>query len=171
MNKTTANNEEKLRRWPAMKFPNRKIWLICGALILVSFLIGFVPVTMKNQSLNDQLQERERTLAHQASELQKQRAASGEKVRLAGLNNQLGMLLIMTQEKNFSEARERSTRFFDELRQFTQETQDNSLREKLMGILNRRDEITSDLTATDAGTAVKLRMLYQEMYRLSVADQ
>lgn len=154
-----------------MELSNKKIWMIGGALILVAFLIGFVPVMMKNQSLNNQLQQKEQTLAEQASDFQKQSAASREKLRLAELNNQLAMLMIMVQEKNFGEARERSTRFFDELRQFTQDTQDNNLREKLMAILNRRDEVTADLTVANAGVTEKLRTLYREMYQYSKSKE
>jgi hypothetical protein len=164
MSKKTAKIEHLFERWMAMELLNKKTWMIGGALTLVAFLIGFLPVSMKNQSLNNQLQQKEQALAQQAGELQKQLAGSRGKLRLAELNNQLGILMIMAQEKNFGEARERSTRFFDELRQFTQDTQDNDLREKLMAILNRRDEITADLTVANAGVTEKLRALYREMY-------
>jgi hypothetical protein len=81
------------------------------------------------------------------------------------------MLMITTQEKNFGKARERSTRFFDGLRQLIQDTQDNSLREKLMPILNRRDEITADITTADVGVTGKLRAFYQDMYELGVGQE
>ncbi len=168
MSKATAKTKHLFERWPTMELSNKKIWMIGLALFLVAFLIGFVPVTMKNQSLSNQLQQKEQALAERAGDLQKQQAASREKLRLAELNNQLGMLMIVTQERNFGEAKERSTQFFDALRQFTQDTQDNGLREKLMAILNRRDEITADLAAVNAGVAEKLRALYREMYRLGV---
>ncbi len=168
MSKATAKTEYLFERWLKMELSNKKIWMICGALILVAFLIGFVPVRMKNQSLSNQLQQKGQALAEQASDLQKQQAASREMLQLAKLNNQLGMLMIITQERDFGEARKRSTQFFDELRQFTQDTQDNNLREKLMAILNRRDEITADLTAANSGVTEKLRTLYREMYGLGV---
>lgn len=154
-----------------MELSNKKIWMIGGTLILAAFLIGFALASIKNQSLNHQLQQKEQALAEQASDFRKQRDASREKLRLTELNNQLGMLMIMTQEKNFGAARELSTQFFDGLRQFTYDTQDNSLREKLMAILNRRDEITADLTAAQAGVNEKMRTLYQEMYRLGVEQK
>lgn len=149
-----------------MELSNKKLQMIGGALILAASLIGFVWVSLKNQSLNHQLRQKEQALAEQTSDFQKQQAASQEKLRLAELNNQLGMLMIMTQEKNFGEARALSTQFFNGLRQFTQDTQDNSLREKLMAILDRRDEITADLTTANAGVTDKLRAFYQEMYGL-----
>jgi hypothetical protein len=115
------------------------------------------------------LQQKEQAMVDQASDFQKQQAFSRDKLRLAELNNQLGILMIMTQEKNFGEARERSTQFFDGLRQYTQDTPDNNVREKLMVILNRRDEITADLSLANAGVSDKLRALYQDMFKLGVA--
>jgi len=149
-----------------MEFSNKTIWMIAGALIIAAFLIGFVPGRLATHSLNNQLQQKKQALAEQASDFQKQQAFSRAKLRLAELNNQLGMLMIMTQEKNFGEARERSTQFFDGLRQYAQDAQDQNLREKLTVILNRRDEITADLTLASAGVSDKLRALYQEMFRI-----
>ena len=156
-----------------MELSRKNIWMICGALILIAFLLGFVPVNLKNQSLKNELQrkqqEQEQAHTEQASTLQKQLAASQERLQLAELNNHLGMLMIKAQEKNFGEAREHSTKFFDNLRQFTQQTGDRNLREKLMAILNRRDEITADLTVANPGTTDKLRALYYEMYQFGTA--
>lgn len=171
MSKEAAKTEYLFERWLTMELSNKKIWVIGGALILTAFLIGFALVSIKNQSLNHQLQQKRQALAEQASDFQKQQSASREKLRLAELNNLLGMLMIMTREKNFGAARERSTQFFDGLRQLTYDTQDNSLREKLMAILNRRDEITADLTAAKAGVTEKMRALYREMYRLGVEQK
>lgn len=168
MSKATADTEHLFERWLTMEISNKKIWLIGGALVLAAFLMGFVPVSLKNQSLNHQLQEKEQALGAQANEFQKQLAASREGRRLAELNNQLGMLMILAQKKNFGEARESSTQFFDALRQFAQDTENDTLREKLMTILNRRDEITADLTAANSGVTEKLRALYLEMYQLGV---
>jgi hypothetical protein len=154
-----------------MALSKKKTLAIGGALALAAFLIGFVPVRMENRSLNYQLQQNERALAEQTSDFQKQQAASREKLQLAELNNQLGMLMIMTQEKNFGKARGLSTRFFDGLQQLIQDTQDNSLREKLTPILNRRDEITADLTTADVGVTGKLRAFYQDMYELGVGQE
>jgi len=149
-----------------MEFSSKTIWMIAGALIIAAFLIGFVPGRLTTHSLNNQLQQKEQVLAEQASDFQEQQALSRAKLRLAELNNQLGMLMIMTQEKNFGEARERSTQFFDGLRQYTQDAQDQNLREKLTVILNRRDEITTDLALANAGVSNKLRALYQDMFRI-----
>jgi len=166
-----AKTEYLFERRLTMGLSNKKMWAIGGSLVLVSFLIGFVPVSMKNQSLNQQLQQKELALAERTSDFQQQQAASREKLRFAELNNQLGMLMIMTQEKNFGEARERSTRFFDGLRELIRDTHDKSRRDKMMAILNRRDEITADLTRADAGVTDKLRAFYREMYGLSVGQE
>jgi hypothetical protein len=152
-----------------MEFSNKTIWMIGGALIITAFLIGFIPTSLKTQSLNHQLQEKEQALVEQASDFKKQQVFSQEKLRLAELNNQLGMLMIMTQEKNFGEARDRSTQFFDGLQQFTRDAQDKSIRENLKLILNRRDEITADLTLANTDVTDKLRALYLEMFRISQA--
>src|SRR5262245_29599430 len=169
MSEARAEPDYLFERRLTMEISHKTIWMIAGALIIAAFLIGFVPARLTTQSLNHRLQQQEKALVGQASEFQKQQAFSRDKLRLAELNNQLGMLMIMTQEKNFGEARERSTQFFDGLRQYTQDTQDNNVREKLMVILNRRDEITADLSLANAGVSDKLRSLYQDMFRISVA--
>jgi hypothetical protein len=154
-----------------MELSRKKTWAIGGALALLAFLIGFVPTSLKNRSLNYRLQQKERALAEQTGDFQQRQAASLEKLRLAELNNQLGMLMIMTQEKNFGKARGLSTRFFDGLGRLIQDTQDNSLREILTPILKRRDEITADLTKADVGVTDKLRAFYQDMYELGVGQE
>ncbi|MCI0660003.1 MAG: hypothetical protein L0220_02910, partial [Acidobacteria bacterium] len=87
-----------------MELSNKTIWMLTGALIIAAFLIGFVPARLTTQSLSQRLQQREKAMVDQASDFQKQQAFSRDKLRLAELNNQLGMLMIMTQEKNFGEA-------------------------------------------------------------------
>lgn len=154
-----------------MGLSKNKLRTIGWALILAASLIGFIWVSLKNQSLNRQLQQQEQAFAERTRNFQTQHAASLEQLRLAELNNQLGMLMIMTQEKNFGEARALSTQFFNGLRQFIQDTGDNSLRAKLTAIINRRDEITSDLTTADAGVTDKLRAFYHEMYGLRVEQE
>ncbi|HKX29938.1 MAG TPA: hypothetical protein VJ302_19765 [Blastocatellia bacterium] len=145
--------------------------MIGAALMLLAFMIGFVPLSLRNQQLKNELQQKERerqqASTEEASNLQNDLAVSQEKLQLTGLNTQLGMLMIKAQKKNFGEARTDSTKFFDGLRQFAQQTRNHDLRDKLLVILNRRDEITADLTMASPGTADKLRALYGEMYRLA----
>lgn len=86
-----------------------------------------------------------------------------EQLRLATLQNELGMILVEVEQNNFGSAKERSTRFFDDLRQILASTQDESVKLRLGAVLNRRDEVTSDLTMLNPETAAKLRGLYIEL--------
>lgn len=128
-------------------------------LLVEAFLGGFIPMYLDNRDLEAQVQEAQ----NQAARIQ-------EQLRVATLQNQLGMILIEVEQNNFGNAKERSTTFFDELRQTTTTMRDDRRRERLMTLLNRRDEITSDLTSLNPETAAKLRLLCLELHQISTSQ-
>ncbi len=132
-----------------MKLSRKARFLIAAVLLLVAFLSGFIPQYLKS-----------REATAQALQAQTQLAAAQAQLRLATLQNNLGMILVEVEQNNFQTAKERSTRFFDELRQTIALTRDDGQKQRLTTLLNHRDEVTSDLTTLNAETAVKLRSLY-----------
>lgn len=73
-------------------------------------------------------------------------------------------------QENYGNARDCSTKFFNAVRQSRVAIRSDDLREKLAAVLDRRDEINSDLTALRPETADKLRALYLELYRAAAAQ-
>ena len=118
--------------------------LIIAAAIVIAFLAGYAPLQWKNYQSEQRLAETQ------------------DRLRAARLEGQLGLLLIEVEQNNFGIARERSTKFFDEVRAALSESKDETARRRLEGILKRRDEVTADLTALKPSAADSLRKLYVE---------
>ena len=127
--------------------------MIIVALMVGAFLGGFIPSYMENRKLKAEIEER-----------QDQLAEAQERLQVALLQAKLGMMLIEVEQNNYGKAKERSTEFFDDLRQTATAVRDDRRREVLMAVLARRDEITSDLTSLNPETATKLRALFVQLY-------
>lgn len=143
-----------------MELSRKARLLIVVGLLLVAFLGGFVPQYLKH-----------REAAAQTQQAQAQLAETQERLRLATLQNDLGMILVEVEQNNFGAAKERSTRFFDDLRATIALTREEKSKEGLTALLNHRDEITADLTALNAETAAKLRARYLEFPAVAAAAQ
>jgi hypothetical protein len=132
-----------------MQLSRKTSLIIIAVLLLVAFLGGFIPTYLDNRELTAQVKDSQARL----DEVQ-------DRLRVAALQNDLGLILVQVEQNNFGLAKEHSTRLFDELRQAAATVRDGKLREQLTAVLNRRDEITTDLTALSPETAAKLRTLY-----------
>lgn len=126
-----------------------KRFLIALAVLAVVFLAGFVPKYLEN-----------RTLQARVAEAQ-------DRHRISALHSELGMILIEIQQRNFGIAKDRATRFFNDVRQAVSTVEDAALRKQLQPILERRDEIVSDLTAVNPEIEAKLRSMYVDFYRIA----
>jgi type II secretory pathway pseudopilin PulG len=125
--------------------------IIIVILLLAAFLGGFIPMYLKNQELAEQVKAAQSNLE-----------AAQDQLRSALLQNALGLMLVEVEQNNFGLAQERSTRFFDDLRQAMATVRDDKTRARWASFLKRRDEITADLTALNPETPAKLRTLYLE---------
>jgi hypothetical protein len=137
-----------------MVLSNKSRLLILAVVMLASFLTGYVPLFLENQRLTGQVNESQNRLA----EVQ-------ERLQIATLHNDLGVIFFEVAQDNFGNAREHSTRFFNHLQQATSTVRDPRLQQALTAILNRRDAITSDLVALSPEAVTKLRSLYLEFPR------
>jgi hypothetical protein len=99
-------------------------------LLLAAFLVGYVPLYQKNRKLEAELKDSQYRLA----EVQ-------EQFHIAILHNELGLILIEVEKSNFGIAKDRSSRFFDNLRQVTSSVHDDTIRERLMAVLKRQREL------------------------------
>ena len=89
-----------------MTLSRKASFLIAAVLLLAAYLGGFVPQYLKNREATAQLQQTQAQLAEAQAQL-----------RLAVLQNNLGLILVEVEQNNFRAAKERSTKFFDDLRQ------------------------------------------------------
>jgi hypothetical protein len=132
--------------------------LIGLALLVVGFGVGYVPNQLKLNELRD---SSERT----RQDLEKRLADTEHRFQISALSGSLGMVLMDAVEDNYGSARQRSTEFFDQLRAVA-DASDEPMRERLRAILAQRDEITAALTANQAESAGKLRIVFKELQGL-----
>jgi hypothetical protein len=113
-------------------------YAIIACLILLAFLLGFLPPAIQLRRLQ-------------------------EDYRDARLHRLLGVAMIEAQLHNYSTARQRSSEFFDAVRDVEETTRKEPDKQQLSQILARRDEIIAGLTANNETTADKLRGLFIEL--------
>ena len=133
----------------------RRFSLIAGSVVL-SFLLGYGIVYLEKREV-------ERTAETDRQMLRTQLASTEAKYQVARVTNQLGIILIEVNRANFGNAKELSTRFFDDLTDLSRSVPDAATRERLMKVLRRRDEIVSDLAMLKPETATKLQTIYMEL--------
>ncbi len=131
---------------------SRSTKLLFAAIVLAAaYLAGFVPSYLENRRLTAKVGDLQARLAQVSGQLQ-----------ISTLRNQLGMILIEVEQNNFGTAREKSSHFFDGLRQVMPDQTDPQVRERLEAMLARRDEMTSDLTSLNSESPAKIRKLFVE---------
>jgi hypothetical protein len=124
-------------------------------LLVIACLATYVPMQWKNRDLQRQADQTRKELSTRLSDVE-------DSLRVAKLQNQLGLLLIDVEQNNFGRAKEASTKFFDQVRQALFAATSESARSKLESALKRRDQITADLSVMKPGLADTLRQFYQE---------
>lgn len=129
---------------------SRKFLLVVLALV-AAFLAGYVPATMDAR-------------AARASQ-----AAAEQRLVLAELQVQLGMMSYELNRDNYGFAAQLATAFFDGVRSAVAGTLTGDVAEALRATLARRDEITTDLAQANSGVKPKVAEMYAGLYRLSQA--
>ncbi len=142
---------------------SRGIWAIVTVIAaIVVFLLGYVPGLM---SARDARQQRDSASAELK---QSKDVLAGVQLDrdLARLEAKLGMVLYEANRNNFASAAARSTEFFDAGRSVAANPQlasSSTRRAGIEAILNRRDEISSDLARADQGVKEKLAQMYVQL--------
>jgi hypothetical protein len=128
----------------------KKLGKVAGVLILV-YLIGYVPSCRSARSAETQ------------------RTQFEQRLHVARLHSQLGMVSFEVNRNNYSKAANYSTDFFNNLKTTINDTNDAALKEKLQAISARRDEITAHLAQADPTVKEKIGQLYADFYPLVTA--
>jgi len=127
--------------------------LVETLLILGAFVAGYVPGQWLAQETRLSCDETKERLQSRLREVETD-------FQMVSLHAELGTILVEVEENNFGKARERSTRFFDRLRETIAGVQDPVCADKLRALLKHRDEVNADLVALSPAAAAKLRQLY-----------
>jgi hypothetical protein len=86
------------------------------------------------------------------------------KLKAAELGSQLAMASYEANRNNYANAAQFASKFFDGLGEIIGETKDQALKQKLQGMLARRDEITANLAQADPSVKEKLAQMYAEYF-------
>lgn len=135
-----------------MRFSSTSMAISLAVTLVVGFLLGFVPEHFKTSSATqgkDNMQSR--LLAAQQEEI-----VSSFKVRTA-------VIYIEAAKSNFSVASSQASRFFTDLRKYTDQSSDNALRQQFEAILSDRDSIIAGLAKADPAVTQKLQALFLKM--------
>jgi len=117
--------------------------------LLGAFLVGYVPAS----------------LSARAARAEQDRLA--QKLALAAIQVQLGMMSYEVNRDNYGLAAQLATPFFDGVRSAIAGPVDQKVTQSLQAVLARRDEITSDLAKANAGVKPKIADLYADLFRLT----
>lgn len=135
--------------------------LIVGVVAAAAlFLGGFVPQYLKARNLQEQLRAAQLSIA-----------ANQQKAQVAGLRDQMGLLYLETNRKNFGIARQHATEFFSQARVVANATADAELKATLERVLQRRDDVTAGLTAGDGAIRDVVESMYEEVYKATAKAQ
>ena len=146
----TANNTTASA---ATRAPQGITWnllkkLVIGAgVLIIAFLLGYVPSSISSRST------------------QQQNAELEHKLTVADLGNQLAMASYEANRNNYANATEFSKRFFNGLPEIITESKDQALRQKLQAMLLQKDEITSNPAQVDQTVKEKLALMYAEYFQ------
>jgi hypothetical protein len=97
------------------------------------------------------------TLERERQGLQVQLAEAQARVRLGGLLGQLLAVMDAAAARNYGQAQDLSSRFFEDLRAEAARVPDAPTRGVLEGILRARDSVTASLTRSDPAVLDQLR--------------
>jgi len=116
--------------------------IVVAVLLVVVFLLGFVPQYVKASRLEAELR-------------QSREAHAG-----ADLRDLIGLAYVQSNQKNFGLAAGTTGLFFNRVREVANEAQDANRRKALEDLLTPRDRITSELARGDAAVIGDLQDLF-----------
>ena len=139
---------------------NVVIWIgIAVVVAVLLFLAGYLPQSRQRAALREDQERQLKATTQLESELARTRVQRD----LGRAQGKLGMVLFEVNRNNFASASQRSTEFFDALREatgaqaFTFAVPRN---EPFRAMLARRDEISADLARSDPAVRQKLTDMY-----------
>lgn len=135
-------------------------------LAVVAFLAGYWPMRGSLSATRAEVaqlqgqcaaaQEQQRT---EVARLEEELAAKNERERLSDLLGQALRLSELVAARNFGEAKQASTEFFDRVRAESARSSRDDVKGALQQVLQARDQVTSGVATADAGLMTLVRTL------------
>jgi type II secretory pathway pseudopilin PulG len=130
--------------------------LIGAILLVVVFLVGFVPQFLEARRIRNELQ----SSSQQVMALERD-------LRMAELRDLSGMILLEALRQNYGLARDYSTRYFERLQEAVAESSDPATTADLRDLLGRRDSITAVLAQSDPASLTEIQALYGRTHEVT----
>jgi hypothetical protein len=128
---------------------NRKTLLIGAAVLVGTFLVGFLPEYVRANRLAGQL------------------AGARSTQQLGHARDLLGMVFLQTSLKNYGLAKSYAGTFFDEARALSGQMGSPEANQALQNIVAARDEVTAQLARGDSASYGLVQSLYQSLLEAS----
>ena len=124
--------------------------IVAGGLLVVVFLIGFLPEYIRANRFESELQQ------------------TRQENSFAALRDLAALAYIQAAQKNYGLAAETASRFFNRTREVASQAPANH-RKDLEDLLTVRDRITSELAKGDPGVVTDMQDLYLKTRQLTAA--
>jgi hypothetical protein len=118
------------------------IYIAAGVLVVVAFLVGYLPGSRRGSALSAQL-----NIAHQQADL-------------AELRDLAGLLYLQASQKDYGLAATTSSRFFERTSQLALHSQLPGRKQPLEDLLQLRDPITAAIAQADPSVLGALQALF-----------
>jgi hypothetical protein len=128
---------------------NLKKFAIAAAVLIAVFLLGYIPSCVSARGAREE------------------NARIEQRLKLSEMLSKLGMASYEVNRNNYASAAQMSTDFFNSLKNLTDTTADETVKQKLLALSVRRDEITTNLAQADPSAKEKLAQMYADFYQLS----
>ena len=112
------------------------LWIV---LVIIGFLLGFVPEYQKNRDLQTQLQDPQKTIA-----------ALQLRVQMGELRDAASLMLLELSRQNFGLARDYSDQYYSKLKDAIDTVQDPTLKKSLEQLTTTRESLAGPLAEANA---------------------
>src|SRR5690348_11152107 len=129
--------------------------LLSLSVVLVAFLVGFVPKFRETRRLESELANTRTSLS--SAELQH----AIDEIRVLG-----GRILLEASRQNYGTAGERSTDYFNKIIELRDRSESPQLKAALADLANQRDTITTALAQGKTSVVSTLQALIEQTYNL-----
>ncbi|MEO6983645.1 MAG: hypothetical protein ABI072_11105, partial [Edaphobacter sp.] len=130
--------------------------IVAFTFLIVGALIGFVPMYSKLATAQTQVKT-----------LNQQLDVSKRAESINSFRNRAALLYMETNQNNFTVALDMASKYFTDLRAFSDQTTDPGLKQALGSVLTSRDEIIGSLAKADPATGNQIQQLFLKLQKIN----
>ena len=127
--------------------------IAAAAVLVVVFLVGFVPQYGRTRALRNEVDSGQEHIA-----------SMQRKLKFAELRDLMGLVYLEMNQKNYGVARQHSTQFFTQARELAGNTSDPSMTALLQEILQHRDHITAGLAEGQPAIRTNIEEILRKLH-------